>query len=192
MTFDLSPVIWTADAELDAEPLRDSAGEDPEEEPDSEELISDELDDISDEVIPDEVIPDELMSDELDEPISEVEPISEEEPVSEEAVSDEPVSEEELIAEVSDWAADPAEVSTEPAAEPADVAAVPPLLPQALSTRATAAVPARATARYRRKPLRSQRTVITILVVRAPAVCGPSVALPRQPDSHRWGRDVSP
>jgi len=141
------------------------------EEPVSEEVISEELDD-------------EPVSEELEEPISDEEPVSEEEP----AADGEPVSEEEPIAEVSDWAADPAEDST----EPADVAAAPPLLPQALSTNATAAVPARATARCRRKPLRSQRTVITILVVRAPAVCGPSVALPRQPDRYRWGRDESP
>jgi len=180
LTFDLSPVIWTADAEPDAELLLDSAGEDPDEEPVAEELISDELDS--------EELDDEPVAEELEEPISDEEPVSEEEP----AADGEPVSEDEPVAEVSDWAADPAEDSTEPAAEPADVAAAPPLLPQALSTNATAAVPARATARYRRKPLRSQRTVITILVVRAPAVCGPSVALPRQPDRYRWGRDVSP
>ncbi len=36
-------------------------------------------------------------------------------------------------------------------------------LPHALSTRAIAAVPARAATRSRRKPLRSRRTVITIL-----------------------------
>lgn len=65
----------------------------------------------------------------------------------------------------------PADTAAEVGA--AEVFEFPPLVPQALNTRATTAVPARAAMRSRREPLRSSRTVITILVNRSPAMCGP-------------------
>ncbi len=85
----------------------------------------------------------------------------------------------ELAPDIAELAPPAGELAVEPPADTAaevgaaEVFEPPPLVPQALNTRATTAVPARAAMRSRREPLRSTRTVITILVSRSPAVCGP-------------------